>query len=139
MITTDAVSRRGKEIDLAGPWQKAVQGTGVSRVVTVGSNYDDFVRNAPKARTEAMDAEEPLFILYTSGTTGEPKGTMQVRGGFTVVAAQQAAYLIDMKPDDILFWYADIAWITGQVWVVYGSPIMGATALVYDDARLSGV
>ncbi len=134
LITTDAVSRRGKEIDLASQWLKAVQDTGVSKVVTVGGNYEDFVRNAPKARTEIMDAEDLLFVLYTSGTTGEPKGTLQVHGGFTVVAAQQAAYLIDMKPDDVLFWYADIGWITGQVWVVYGSPIVGATALVYDDA-----
>lgn len=134
LITTDAVSRRGKEIDLASQRLKAVQDTGVSKVVTVGGNYEDFVRNAPKARTEIMDAEDLLFVLYTSGTTGEPKGTLQVHGGFTVVAAQQAAYLIDMKPDDVLFWYADIGWITGQVWVVYGSPIVGATALVYDDA-----
>ena len=134
LITTDTVSRRGKEIHLAGQWQRAIQGTKVSKVVTVGRDYDEFVRNAPKARTEVMDAEDPLFILYTSGTTGEPKGTLQVHGGFMVVAAQQAAYLVDMKPDDVLFWYADIGWITGQVWVVYGSPIVGATALVYDDA-----
>jgi acetyl-CoA synthetase len=134
LITTDAVSRRGKEIDLVSQWLKAVQDTGVSKVVTVGGNYEDFVKNAPKARTEIMDAEDLLFVLYTSGTTGKPKGTLQVHGGFTAVAAQQAAYLIDMKPHDILFWYADIGWITGQVWVVYGSPIVGATALVYDDA-----
>jgi acetyl-CoA synthetase len=134
LITADTVSRRGKEIHLAGQWEKAVQGTNVSRVVMVGRDYDGFVKNSPRARTDVMDAEDPLFILYTSGTTGEPKGTLQVHGGFTVVAAQQAAYLIDMKPDDVLFWYADIGWITGQVWVVYGSPIIGATALVYDDA-----
>lgn len=134
LITADTVRRRGKEIHLAGQWQKAVQGTRVSRVVTVGRDYDDFVRNAPRTETKVMDAEDPLFILYTSGTTGEPKGTLQVHGGFTIVAAQQAAYLIDMKPDDVLFWYADIGWITGQVWVVYGSPIVGATSLVYDDA-----
>jgi acetyl-CoA synthetase len=134
LITADTVRRRGKEIHLAGQWQKAVQGTRVSRVVTVGRDYDDFVRNAPRAETAVMDAEDPLFILYTSGTTGEPKGTLQVHGGFTTVAAQQAAYLIDMKHDDVLFWYADIGWITGQVWVVYGSSIIGATALVYDEA-----
>jgi acetyl-CoA synthetase len=135
LITTDTVRRRGKEIYLASQWQRAVLGTRVARVVRVGRDYDDFVvRNAEKAKTEAMDAEDPLFILYTSGTTGEPKGTLQVHGGFTVVAAQQAAYLVDMKPGDVLFWYADIGWITGQVWVVYGSPIVGATALVYDDA-----
>lgn len=134
LITTDTISRRGKEIHLAGQWQRAIQGTNVSKVVTVGRDYDEFVRDAPKAETKEMDSEDPLFILYTSGTTGEPKGTLQVHGGFTVVAAQQSAYLIDMKPDDVLFWYADIGWITGQVWVVYGSPIIGATALVYDDA-----
>ena len=134
LITTNTVNRRGKEIDLAGQWQKAVRGTGVKRVINVNRDYDDFVKDAPRAQTRVMDSEDPLFILYTSGTTGEPKGTLQVHGGFTVVAAQQAAYLIDMRPDDLLFWYADIGWITGQVWVVYGSLIMGATALVYDDA-----
>lgn len=134
LITTDTVRRRGKDIDLASQWQKAVQCTNVSRIVTVSGNYEDFVKNAVRAKTEVMNSEDPLFILYTSGTTGHPKGTLQVHGGFTVVAAQQTAYLIDMNPEDILFWYADIGWITGQVWVVYGSSIIGGTALVYNDA-----
>jgi acetyl-CoA synthetase len=134
LITTDASRRRGKEVNLASQWQKAVQCTNVSRIVTVGGNYGDLIKNAVRAKTEVMDSEDPLFILYTSGTTGDPKGTLQVHGGFTVVAAQQAAYLIDMKPADVLFWYADIGWVTGQVWVVYGSPIIGGTALVYEDA-----
>jgi acetyl-CoA synthetase len=134
LITTDAGRRRGKDVDLASQWQKAVQYTNVSKIVTVGGNYGDLIKNAGRAKTEVMDSEDPLFILYTSGTTGDPKGTLQVHGGFTVVAAQQAAYLIDMKPEDVLFWYADIGWVTGQVWVVYGSPIIGGTALVYDDA-----
>jgi acetyl-CoA synthetase len=142
LITADTVRRRGKEIDLKGRWSKAVQGTNVSKIVTTGNgsgdknivNYNDFAKNGKSVKTEVMDSEDPLFILYTSGTTGEPKGTLQVHGGFTAVAAQQAAYLVDMKPDDVLFWYADIGWITGQVWVVYGSPISGGTALVYEDA-----
>jgi len=134
LITTNSASRRGKEINLEEQWQKAIKGTDVQQVVNVGRDYDDFIKNARPANTMVMDSEDPLFILYTSGTTGEPKGTLQVHGGFTVVAAQQAAYLIDMKPNDILFWYADIGWITGQVWVVYGSPIIGATSLVYDGA-----
>lgn len=144
LITADSAKRRGKDIDLKAQWSQAIEGTKVGKVVTVGGksgggnsivNYSDFVKGKKKqAKTEAMDSEDPLFILYTSGTTGQPKGTLQVHGGFMAVAAQQAAYLIDMKPDDVLFWYADIGWITGQVWVVYGSPIVGATALVYEEA-----
>lgn len=137
LITADAARRRGKDIDLKGQWSKAVEGTKVSKIVSVGgqdNNYEDFVKNKGKCETEVMDAEDPLFILYTSGTTGRPKGTLQTHGGFMAVAAQQTSYLIDMKPDDMLFWYADIGWITGQVWVVYGSPIVGGTSLVYEDA-----
>lgn len=152
LITADSGKRRGKDTDLKAQWSQAIEGTGVEKVVTVvGSSssggkgekeyddkrvvsYGDFVKGKGQAKTEVMDSEDPLFILYTSGTTGKPKGTLQVHGGFMAVAAQQAAYLIDLKPDDVLFWYADIGWITGQVWVVYGSPIVGATALVYEEA-----
>jgi acetyl-CoA synthetase len=137
LITADTARRRGKDIDLKAQWSKAIERTKITKVVSVGgqnNSYDDFVKGNGKCETEVMDAEDPLFILYTSGTTGRPKGTLQVHGGFMTVAAQQASYLIDMKPDDVLFWYADIGWITGQVWVVYGSPIVGGTALVYEDA-----
>lgn len=153
LITTDNMRRRGKEIDLKNRWLKAVQQTNVSKIVSISHNdsnsnnnisnidvidYNEFVNNIrddiKESKTQVMDSEDPLFILYTSGTTGQPKGTLQVHGGFTIVAAQQTACLIDMQPNDILFWYADIGWITGQVWVVYGSPIIGGTAVVYDDA-----
>ncbi len=137
LITADSVPRRGKEIDLKSQWSKAVQQTAVSTIVTTGTgatNYDDFVKAGGRVGTERMDSEDPLFILYTSGTTGAPKGTLQVHGGFTMVSAQQTAYLVDMKPDDVLFWYADAGWITGQVWPVYGSAIVGGTSLIYEDA-----
>ncbi|HVX02224.1 MAG TPA: AMP-binding protein [Nitrososphaera sp.] len=157
LITANSSKRRGKDVDLKAQWSQAIaEGTKVEKVVVVADagngkgdhnndynnnknsgtvvvNYGDFVNGKGQAKTEVMDAEDPLFVLYTSGTTGRPKGTLQVHGGFMSVAAQQAAYLIDLKPDDTLFWYADIGWITGQVWVVYGSPIVGATALVYEE------
>jgi acetyl-CoA synthetase len=153
LITSYKMYRRSCIINLKSQWLPAARDTDISKIIVVGEeegkedagqdlfnnkiiSYKEFVANAKSNRkqcnTEIMNSEDPLFILYTSGTTGVPKGTIQVHGGFTLVAAQQTSFLIDMKPNDILFWYADIGWITGQTWVVYGSPLIGGTALIYE-------
>ncbi|MFL6325977.1 MAG: acyl-CoA synthetase [Nitrososphaeraceae archaeon] len=153
LITSYKMYRRSCIINLKSQWLPAARDTNISKIIVVGEeegkedagqdlfnnkiiSYKEFVANAKSNRkqcnTEIMNSEDPLFILYTSGTTGVPKGTIQVHGGFTLVAAQQTSFLIDMKPNDILFWYADIGWITGQTWVVYGSPLIGGTALIYE-------
>jgi acetyl-CoA synthetase len=152
LITSYKMYRRSCIINLKSQWLPAARDTNISKIIVVGEeeekdpeedffnnkiiSYKELVANAKsngkQCNTEIMNSEDPLFILYTSGTTGIPKGTIQVHGGFTVVAAQQTSFLIDMKPTDILFWYADIGWITGQTWVVYGSPLIGGTALIYD-------
>src|SRR5919202_3069234 len=150
LITSFKMYRRSHIINLKSQWISAVGNTSVSKIITIGEwedgeqgffnnniiTYKEFVADetlsGKPCNTAVMDSEDPLFILYTSGTTGIPKGTIQVHGGLTVVAAQPTSFLIDMKPTDILFWYADIGWITGQTWIVYGSPMIGGTALIYD-------
>lgn len=149
LITADGYYRRGNLVHLKNEVDNALKSCPkISKVIVcryadidVQWNnsrdiwYDELVREQRnECSSEIMDSEDPLFILYTSGTTGRPKGTLHVHGSFMVFAAQQAAYLIDLKDDDVLFWPADIGWITGQTWAVYGSLILGSTAVIYDGA-----
>jgi acetyl-CoA synthetase len=146
LVTSNYMIRRGNRINLGKNWKFALEKKDISKIIVIDESeprdtidtkvvsYDDFVLNFLEHRceTESMNSEDPLFILHTSGTTGKPKAVIHTHGGFMIVAAQQASYLVDMKENDILFWYADPGWITGQTWVVYGSPIAGGTSLLYD-------
>jgi acetyl-CoA synthetase len=160
LITSETMQRRGKTIRLKDHWMDVIRNTNVKKVILVDDDYDDdeinnisqshnnegiysynhiyhnslnSFANDVKHESETMDSEAPLFYLYTSGTTGKPKGTIQTHGGFSIFSAHQAAYLIDLKQSDTIFWYADIGWITGQTWVVYGSPMIGACTVVFED------
>jgi acetyl-CoA synthetase len=88
----------------------------------------------PHCEAERMEAEDLLFILYTSGTTGKPKGIVHTTGGYLVQAASTTRYVFDLKDDDVFWCTADIGWVTGHSYVVYGPLANGATVVMYEGA-----
>jgi len=91
-------------------------------------------RESPDCPPEAMDAEDLLYILYTSGTTGKPKGIVHTTGGYLTHVSSTTRYVFDLKDEDVFWCTADVGWVTGHSYVVYGPLSIGATVLMYEGA-----
>ncbi|MDP3531898.1 MAG: acetate--CoA ligase [Alphaproteobacteria bacterium] len=147
VITADEGLRGGKHIPLKVNVDKALEGNeDVEKVLVVKrtgtpvawhEDRDLWVHELlEKASSEApcaeMNAEDPLFILYTSGSTGTPKGVLHTSGGYLVYAAMTHHYVFDHQEDDIFFCTADLGWVTGHSYVLYGPLCNGATTIMFE-------
>ncbi len=147
VITADEGVRGGKYIALKANVDKALQSCpAVSTVVVVERTqgeidwvenrdiwYHEALREASgDCPPEPMDAEDPLFILYTSGSTGKPKGVLHSTGGYLLMAAMTHKYVFDYHEGDIYWCTADVGWVTGHSYIVYGPLANGATSLIFE-------
>lgn len=147
VITADEGMRAGKRIPLKANTDKALEGCpNVHTVLTInrtGANinwvqnrdiwYHDAMEHASTdCPCEEMDAEDPLFILYTSGSTGTPKGILHTTGGYLLYAAMTTKYTFDLQDNDIYWCTADVGWITGHSYLLYGPLANAATTVFFE-------
>jgi acetyl-CoA synthetase len=152
LITADGGYRRGNVVQLKRVADEALQGTpSIENVIVVQRRtsspftvefaegrdlwYHDLMRKAPlECAPEPMDAEDTLYILYTSGTTGKPKGIVHTTAGYLTGCYATTKWVFDLKEEDVYWCTADIGWVTGHSYVVYGPLANGATVVMYEGA-----
>ena len=153
VITTDGQFRRGSAVSLKDAVDEAVEGqksvehvlvvrrTGIDTPWTDGRDlwwHETVDPASPEHTPEAFDSEHPLFLLYTSGTTGKPKGIMHTSGGYLTQASYTHHNVFDVKPETDVYWCtADIGWVTGHTYIVYGPLSNGVTQVVYEGTPAS--
>jgi len=148
VVTADGYFRRGKAIDLKTNADAGIEGTDVEKLIVVKRTsadlqmkpgrdlwYHEIVEQASAdCPAEPLDSEDLAFLLYTSGTTGKPKGIMHTTGGYAVQAYATAKWNFDMHEGDVFWCTADVGWITGHTYINYGPLMNGVASLMYEGS-----
>jgi acetyl-CoA synthetase len=148
VVTANEGLRGGKKVPLKKTVDRAIEGMAMVETVLVARRTDgevvmesgrdlwleeECLKQRSTCTTAWMGAEDPLFVLYTSGSTGKPKGLMHTTGGYLVYVAYSHRLIFDYQPGDIYFCAADIGWITGHSYIVYGPLANGATTVMFES------
>ena len=152
LVTADGAWRRGKVVELKENADRALEGgSSIENVLVVNRvarpeqvsmvegrdrwwHHEMEASGTETVEAESLDSEHPLYILYTSGTTGKPKGLLHTTGGYLVGVHTTARYVFDLKDNDTYWCAADVGWVTGHSYIVYGPLSNGASSIMYEGA-----